>query len=159
MSIKQFRNLALSLLVLCACSKEKLDEDGFKLYYPDVVEIAQNITVNLSPTWKGGTPSDFAITKVTFEDAFYSGPEFTINSTTGLIAVAGQRNTMPGDYIISISCNVNGQQLYFPDKVKVSFVNGIPEGISMSPEEFLLNIADLAEDSPAELFFTIAFTA
>ena len=151
MSIKQFRNLALSLLVLCACSKEKLDEDGFKLYYPDVVEIAQNITVNLSPTWKGGTPSDFAITKVTFEDAFYSGPEFTINSTTGLIAVAGQRNTMPGDYIISISCNVNGQQLYFPDKVKVSFVNGIPEGISMSPEEFLLNIADLAEDSPAEL--------
>lgn len=151
MSIKQFRNLALSLLVLCACSKEKFDEDGFKLYYPDVVEIAQNITVNLSPTWRGGTPSDFAITKVTFEDAFYSGPEFTINSTTGLIAVAGQRNTMPGDYIISISCKVNGQQLYFPDKVKVSFVNGIPEGISMSPEEFLLNIADLAEDSPAEL--------
>ena len=151
MSIKQFRNLALSLLVLCACSKEKLDEDGFKLYYPDVVEIAQNITVKLSPTWRGGTPSDFSITKVTFEDAVYSGPEFTINSTTGLIAVAGQRNTMPGDYIISISCKVNGQQLYFPDKVKVSFVNGIPEGISMSPEEFLLNIADLAEDSPAEL--------
>lgn len=153
MSSNKLRDLLLCVGILAAvsCSKEKLDEGGFRLYYSDVVEIAQNITVNLRPSWVGGTPSEFAITKVTYDGSVYVGPEFSINPATGVLVIAGAGNTTPGEYSVSISCSVDGQTLLYPDKVRVSFVNGIPEGIYMDPEQLVLDIADLGEDSGKEL--------
>ena len=153
MKSRIFRLIASALAVisfLTACERDSLKEGGFELYYSDVVEIAQNITVNLAPTWFGGTPSDFAITKVTFDGAVYSGPEFSINSETGMLIIAGAKNTTPGEYLISLSCNVGEQSFTYPDKVKVTFSNGIPEGITTEPSELVIDIADLSKDSQEE---------
>ena len=153
MKSRIFRLIASALAVisfLTACERDSLKEGGFELYYSDVVEIAQNITVNLAPTWFGGTPSDFAITKVTFDGAVYSGPEFSINSETGMLIIAGAKNTTPGEYLISLSCNVGEQSFTYPDKVKVTFSNGIPEGITTEPSELVIDIADLSKDSQKE---------
>ncbi|MGN1046841.1 MAG: surface glycan-binding family protein [Candidatus Cryptobacteroides sp.] len=154
MKSKIFRLIASALAVipfLTACEGDSLKEGGFELYYSDVVEIAQNITVNLAPTWFGGTPSDFAITKVTFDGALYSGPEFSINSETGMLIIAGAKNTTPGEYVISLSCTVGNRSYSYPDKVKVTFTNGIPEGISVDPGLLVIDIANLSADSEAEI--------
>ena len=79
------------------------------------------------------------------------GPEFTINSSTGVLTIAGTVNTAPGVYRISICCSVNGVKYSFPDKLTVTFLNGIPEGISTEPDFFFLNIAHLKADSTKEL--------
>ncbi|MGN0190837.1 MAG: surface glycan-binding family protein [Candidatus Cryptobacteroides sp.] len=153
MSIKTIRNLilALGMVLAASCTKDKLDGEGFRLYYPDGVEFAQNIGFNITPSWKGGTPEDFKITQVKLDDSYYVGPEFSINPTTGVLTVSGTVNTAPGIYSISISCTVAGVKYSFPDKLTVTFLNGIPDGISTDPGFFFLNIADLKADSSAEL--------
>lgn len=133
------------------CTKDELREEGFRLHYSDVIEIAQNITYNLEPTWSGGTPSNFQITEVTCEDAVYIGDEFSINPDSGVITIAGAANTTPADYKLSISCFVDGQTLSFPDIVTVYFINGIPEGISVEPSVIGADISELAADSDADL--------
>ena len=153
MSIKTIRNLFLALgaLLAASCAKDGLEREGFRLYYPNGVEFGQNVGFNISPTWSGGTPEDFKITQVKLDDAYYVGPEFTINSSTGILTIAGTVNTAPGVYRISICCSVNGVKYSFPDKLTITFLNGIPEGISTEPDFFFLNIAHLKADSTKEL--------
>ena len=143
--------LMLASVSVWSCMKDELTEEGFQLHYPDVVEIAQNITYNLEPTWSGGTPSDFSITQVTCDGSVYIGEEFSINADNGVITITGTANTTPADYILSISCYAGGTEYDFPDKVTVHFINGVPEGISMDPAEIGADISELEEGSDAEL--------
>ena len=143
--------LMLASVSVWSCMKDELTEEGFRLHYPDVVEIAQNITYNLEPTWSGGTPSDFSITQVTCEGSVYIGQEFSINADNGVITITGTANTTPADYILSISCSAGGRDYDFPDKVTVHFINGVPEGISMDPAVIGADISELEEGSDAEL--------
>lgn len=143
--------LMLASVSVWSCMKDELTEEGFRLHYPDVVEIAQNITYNLEPTWSGGTPSDFSITQVTCDGSVYIGEEFSINADNGVITITGTANTTPADYILSISCYAGGTEYDFPDKVTVHFINGVPEGISMNPAEIGADISELEEGSDAEL--------
>ena len=143
--------LMLASVSVWSCMKDELTEEGFRLHYPDVVEIAQNITYNLEPTWSGGTPSDFSITQVTCEGSVYIGQEFSINADNGVITITGTANTTPADYILSISCSAGGRDYDFPDKVTVHFINGVPEGISMDPAVIGADISELEAGSDAEL--------
>lgn len=141
----------MTMFFIWGCTKDELRDEGFRLYYSDVIEIAQNITYRLEPTWYGGTPGDFRLTKVKCGDAIYIGEEFSIDAETGVITIAGAANTTAEDYYLSISCVVSGQTYSYPDLVTVYFTNGIPEGISVEPAEIGADISELEENSEAEL--------
>lgn len=135
------------LLALTGCREESLEKEGFQLYYSGVTNIGPNMGVNLQANWFGGVPSDFAITGVLYEKAEYDGPEFSVNPEDGTVTIAGVPETKPGEYTVSVSCKVAGRTLNYPDIITVTFFKGIPDGITVTPDSMLLELADLKKDS------------
>ena len=66
-----------------------------------------------SPTYKGNTPSDFAITKVTLKGEAYSGDCFTIDPNDGFISINSTKDMQVGLYKLSISCISGGNYYEF----------------------------------------------
>lgn len=136
-----------AFLSLTGCREESLEKEGFQLYYSGVTNIGPNLTVNLIANYFGGEPSEFAITGAKYEGSAYEGPEFTINPENGTVTVAGVPETQPGDYMVSVSCMVNGATLTYNDIIEVTFFKGIPEGITVTPDSMILDRADLMKSS------------
>ena len=83
--------LSLSAIVglsFSSCQPEAiLPEEGFALHYPSVSEIAPGSFLEVVPTWYGGTPSEFAISSLTFDGAASTAECFTINPDTGALSI------------------------------------------------------------------------
>lgn len=58
---------------------ETTDSTKFTIFYSGMTDIGPSMSGRISsPTYKGNTPSDFAITKVTLKGEAYSGDCFTM---------------------------------------------------------------------------------
>ena len=76
-------------IVNSSCSDtETTDSTKFTIYYTGMTDIGPSMTgVISSPTYKGGTPYDFAITRITLDGEPFSDSIFAIDSETGKITL------------------------------------------------------------------------
>ena len=103
------RRLLLSLSViwggqlLSSCVEEAIQpEDGFSLYYPAISEIAPSTNINITPTWRGGQPSGFAISSVTSDGNAVDTECFSVDPDKGVFSITTSDNLPTGVYQIGI---------------------------------------------------------
>ena len=105
--------MVAALTVFCvSCDKtETTDSTGFILYYLGITDIGPSMSYTLkAPAYKGSTPYDFTITKVTLnEESFSNNDNFVINTETGEITIQNTDAMASGLYSISVGCYSNGK--------------------------------------------------
>lgn len=148
--------LAVALLVLTgtSCSDtETTDSTPFAIYYSGMTDIGPSMNANISaPTYLGGTPSEFTITRVTLEDALVGSESFVIDAATGGISIRNTEELAVGLYRISVSCVSNGSTYEFPDAVSVNMMRPVPEGITVEPDLLTIDYADVkTSDAKAQV--------
>ena len=128
---------------------ETTDSTKFAIFYAGVTDIGPSMNFNMSgPTYIGGTPSDFAITRVTLNGEVYDTDCFQISDTnTGAIKLVDTDNLPVGTYCISISCMSNGKYYEFNDIITVNMLAKVPDGITVEPNEVTVDFADIYEES------------
>lgn len=103
--------MVAALTVFCvSCDKtETTDTTGFILHYLGITDIGPSMSYTLkAPAYKGNTPYDFTITKITPDnESFSNNDNFVINSETGEITVQNTDEMKPGLYNISVGCYVS----------------------------------------------------
>lgn len=131
-------------VALVSCTKDNFtDGDKFMLYYPDITDIGLSYNMNVEPTYRGQSPSDFKIYNVALDGKTYSTDAFAVEGSTGVLQIRSTMSMPVGLYSISISC-VSGDKLYqFPDVVKVNMMRPVPQGISMDPSELELSVTQV----------------
>ena len=102
--------IGLCITGISCTDPETTDSTKFAIYYAGVTDIGPSMNFNMSgPTYIGGTPSDFAITRVTLNGEVYETSSFQISDpSTGAIKLTDTDNLPVGTYCISISCISNG---------------------------------------------------
>lgn len=149
------RFLAILMTIgLCAtgfsCTDpETTDSTKFAIFYAGVTDIGPSMNFNMpGPTYIGGTPSDFTITRVTLNGEIYETDCFQISDpTTGAIKLADTDNLPVGTYCLSISCTSNGNYYEFKDIITVNMLAPVPDGISVDPSEVTVDFADIYKES------------
>jgi len=128
---------------------ETTDSTKFAIFYAGVTDIGPSMNFNMSgPTYIGGTPSDFAITRVTLNGEVYDTGCFQISdANTGAIKLVDTDNLPVGTYCISISCMSNGKYYEFNDIITVNMLAKVPDGITVEPNEVTVDFADIYEES------------
>lgn len=144
-----FSVLTVVVLVLASisCSEtETTDSTKFTIYYSGMTDIGPSMSgIVSSPTYKGSTPSNFAITQVSLKEEPFTADCFTINADNGAISIGNTANIPVGLYRISVSCESNGQTYEFKDIVEVNMMNAAPEGISVEPNKLKVDYADIVD--------------
>lgn len=134
--------MVAALTVFCvSCDKtETTDSTGFILYYLGITDIGPSMSYTLkAPAYKGSTPYDFTITKVTLnEESFSNNDNFVINTETGEITIQNTDAMASGLYSISVGCYSNGKFFDFKDAVQVNMLLAVPEGVTVEPAEVLV---------------------
>ena len=135
-------------LSLDSCRDPQLtDETEFNLYYPGVTDIAPSATMSVDipvGAYIGAKPTDFKITRVTFEGGVFDNASgtFSINSE-GTVHIANSDQLEIGQYAISISCQANGKTWDFPDIITVNIMKPVPEEIKIDPSEITVKMSDI----------------
>lgn len=125
---------------------ETTDATKFTIYYTGMTDIGPSMTgVISSPTYKGSTPYDFAITNITLDGEVYSDNIFTIDAETGKVTLSSTGNTPVGLYKLSISCYSNGNRYEYADIIEVNMMNPVPDGIKATPEKLQIEYADIID--------------
>ena len=98
--------IVIMSVVYTSCDDtETTDSTKFTIFYSGMTDIGPSMSGRISsPTYKGNTPSDFAITKVTLKGEAYSGDCFTIDPNDGFISINSTKDMQVGLYKLSISC-------------------------------------------------------
>ncbi|WP_273372393.1 surface glycan-binding family protein [Alistipes megaguti] len=155
-----FRNICLAVLGLLstaaftACGEDETSDGGLDLYYASIVDIGPSMLFNSdAPTWYGPTPSEFAITAITLNDAAVTSESFTINSTTGVVSITHTENLEPGVYKLTISCLSGGVRHTFKDIFTVHMSPATPEALELSSPTLEIPYAEL-ETSEAKVTVT-----
>ncbi len=149
MKLISYKRLIMAVVALCgvfltACEPEALKtEEGFTLHYPAVSEIAPGTILEVPPTWYGGKPSEFTIASVTFDGAAVETDVFTINAETGAVKISTTDSTPVGNYVIGVTCKVNGKAHTFPKAVALELMKQVPDGIVVEPAEISAKLSDL----------------
>lgn len=149
------RFLAILMMIgLCvsgaSCTDpETTDSTKFAIFYARVTDIGPSMNFNMSgPTYIGGTPSDFAITRVTLNGEAYDTDCFQISdASTGAIKLVDTDNLPVGTYCISVSCMSNGKYYEFKDIITVNMLAKVPDGITVEPNEVTVDFADIYKES------------
>ncbi len=149
------RFLAILMMIgLCvsgaSCTDpETTDSTKFAIFYAGVTDIGPSMNFNMSgPTYIGGTPSDFAITRVTLNGEAYDTDCFQISdASTGAIKLVDTDNLPVGTYCISVSCMSNGKYYEFKDIITVNMLAKVPDGITVEPNEVTVDFADIYKES------------
>lgn len=138
--------VSLSLLNISCSDTETTDSTNFVIYYTGMTDIGPSMVGTISqPTYKGSTPSDFAITGITLNGESYSGDCFEIDSETGKISVQNTKNASTGRYSISISCVSGGKTYNFADIVVVKLLAAAPEGVVVTPNLLKADYGDIID--------------
>lgn len=155
-----FRNICLAVLGLLstaaftACGEDETSDGGLDLYYASIVDIGPSMLFNSdAPTWYGPTPSEFAITAITLNDAAVTSESFTINSTTGVVSITHTENLEPGVYKLTVSCLSGGVRHTFKDIFTVHMSPATPEALELSSPTLEIPYAEL-ETSEAKVTVT-----
>lgn len=138
--------VSLSLLNISCSDTETTDSTNFVIYYTGMTDIGPSMEGTISqPTYKGSTPSDFAITGMTLNGEPYAGDCFVVDSETGEISIQNTRNASTGRYSISISCVSGGKTYNFQDIVVVKLLAAAPEGITVTPNFLKADYGDVID--------------
>ena len=130
---------------------ETTDSTKFTIYYTGMTDIGPSMTgIISSPTYKGSTPYDFSITKITLDGEAFSGNIFTIDSETGKITLNSTGNTPVGLYKLSISCYSNGSRYEYADIVEINMMKPVPDGIKAIPEKLQVEYADIIDTESSQ---------
>lgn len=136
------RFLAIFMVVgLCvahsSCTdSETTDSTKFAIFYAGITDIGPSMNFNLeAPTYIGGAPSDFAITRITLNGETYDTNSFAIDSKSGAISLSNTSELSVGLYTLSVSCYSNGNYYEFKDIVTVNMMKPVPAGISVEPNK------------------------
>lgn len=149
------RLLAIFIVIgLCATSAsctdpETTDSTKFAIFYAGITDIGPSMNFNMpGPSYIGGTPGDFAITRVTLNGEAYETNSFLISDpSTGAIKLDNTDNLPVGTYCISISCMSNGKYYEFEDVITVNMLAKVPDGITVDPSEVVVDLADIYKES------------
>ena len=144
------RFLAILMVVgLCVTNSsctdpETTDSTKFALFYAGITDIGPSMSFNLdAPTYIGGAPSDFAITRVTLNGETYDTNSFAIDTNTGSISLSNTSELPVGLYTLSVSCYSNGNYYEFKDIVTINMMKPVPDGISVEPNKISAEFADI----------------
>lgn len=141
---------ALAAAGFAACSDDDTDASDFRLYYRGVSNIGPSASMDRdsgAPSYYGGTPSDFAITKVTFDDAAFDWEQtFSVDAETGVITIHNSPSLSTGTYRVSVSCRVGGATLYFHNAWEVFMIAARPSDIVVEPERVEVDYALLLDE-------------
>ena len=88
--------MAGMLAVSCSMEEPYGNED-YALFYPGINEICPGTVVNLTPTWRGGTPGEFAISAVRFDGSPFSTDCFSVDPETGVFSISGSDGLATGE--------------------------------------------------------------
>lgn len=149
------RLLAILMVVgLCVTNSsctdpETTDSTKFAIFYAGITDIGPSMNFNMSgPTYIGGTPSDFSITRITLDGEVYDTDCFQISDpSTGAIKLVNTNNLPVGTYCISVSCISNGNYYEFKDAITVNMLASVPDGITVDPSEVTVDFADIYKES------------
>ena len=127
---------------------ETTDSTKFTIFYSGMTDIGPSMSGRISsPTYKGNTPSDFAITKVTLKGEAYSGDCFTIDPNDGFISINSTKDMQVGLYKLSISCISGGNYYEFKDIVEINFLKAVPDGITVEPNKLQVKYNDIIDET------------
>ena len=122
--------------------------DDTETTYSGMTDIGPSMSGRISsPTYKGNTPSDFAITKVTLKGEAYSGDCFTIDPNDGFISINSTKDMQVGLYKLSISCISGGNYYEFKDIVEINFLKAVPDGITVEPNKLQVKYNDIIDET------------
>lgn len=134
-----------------SCAEDGTDEGGFRLYYKSLQNIGPSDAMDResgTPSYVGGTPSDFAITDVTLDGAAFEWDNyFTINAESGVIAIRNSKSLSTGLYSVSVECRVAGAKHHFADAWQVRLIAAAPEEIIAEPSRIEVNYAALVDEA------------
>ena len=130
------------MAAVSSCRDSELtDETEFAVYFAGGTDIGPGQNMDLtSPTWKGQTPSDFKIYRITLDGELYETESFSIDSETGIISIRNTSSLEVGLYSLSISCKSGGNYYEFPDAVTVNMMKPVPDEIKVEPAELVVSL-------------------
>lgn len=145
--------VVLALIGTSCTDTETTDSTPFTIYYSGMTDIGPSMTAKVSaPTYLGGTPSEFAIIKVTLAGELVDGQSFVIDPATGSISIENTEKLAVGLYSLSVACVSNGERYEFPDVVSINMMRAVPEGISVEPNLLTIDYADVkTSDAKAQV--------
>lgn len=141
--------IVIMSVVYTSCDDtETTDSTKFTILYSGMTDIGPSMSGRISsPTYKGNTPSDFAITKVTLKGEAYSGDCFTIDPNDGFISINSTKDMQVGLYKLSISCISGGNYYEFKDIVEINFLKAVPDGITVEPNKLQVKYNDIIDET------------
>ena len=131
--------------VLPGCRKETGTDTSFALYYNGISEICPGTSINVTPTWHGPAPSDFAITRIKHNGEAFETECFTVDGTSGTFSIRASENLPFGKYVVGISCKSDGQKYDYPDAVEINIMKPVPGGIIITPADLSVPLGDILE--------------
>ena len=132
-----------------SCEPEGItDTSDFMLYYPGITDIGPSTNFNLSPTYHGEKPSQFAIDKITLDGEAVSSECFSIDPDSGLFSMSNTDNLETGLYSFTISCVSGGKRYTFEDVITINMMKAVPDGITADPAILTVKLGDII--SPSE---------
>lgn len=141
-----------------SCTEENSTKEPFSVYWSGVTEISPSTNLNITPTYKGGTPADFAIESVTFDKVPYSTESFSIDPATGVFSISSTDGMPVGTYRVSVSCVSKGKSYRFDDAIVIEMMNPVPQGIVMEPASIVVKAADVMSQADSVSLPTAAVT-
>ncbi len=136
--------LAVGGLLLSSCVEEAIQpETGFSLHYPAITEIAPSTNINVTPTWRGGTPRGFVIASVTCDGQPVETDCFTLDRENGVFSISSSDNLPTGSYVIGITCVCNGVRYHFDDAIKLELMKPVPDGIIVEPNMISASLTEI----------------
>ena len=137
--------ILLVLSILPSCRKETGIDTSFALYYNGISEICPGTSINVTPTWHGSVPTDFAITRIKHNGEAYQTDCFAVDGTSGTFSIRSSESLPFGKYVVGISCKSEGTLYEYPDAVEINIMKPVPEGIIISPANISVPLGDVLE--------------
>ena len=135
--------LMAGMLAVSCSMEEPYGNEDYALFYPGINEICPGTVVNLTPTWRGGTPGEFAISAVRFDGSPFTTDCFSVDPETGVFSISGSDGLATGEYSIDIACSFNGVRKTFADAIGISMMKPVPDGIVVEPSSLQIRLTDV----------------
>ncbi len=152
--IRQIRNAVIAVTAAvsaASCTAQLTDTGAFALYYPGITDIGPSTNMDLSPSWHGGTPSDFEVCRVVLEGQKVTTDCFSVEASTGVFQIRNSASLSVGKYTIGIACKVNGSRCEFPEAITVNMMKPVPDGITVTPDKITLTLSQVTSSTEEEL--------
>ncbi len=154
----RFLAAAAAGVLFAACEPELTDSRTFDLSYPGITDIAPSTNINITPTWIGGTPSDFQVYRVKLDGETYETDCFSADPVSGAFYVRNTDALPTGLYSISISCKCGGKSYKFPDIISINMMRPVPSGIKVEPAVIEAALADILDENSEAVLPTAQIT-